>query len=128
VKEEVKKGGQTMKDLIEKTILLGVGAASMTREKLEALVGEFVKRGELTREEGQKLMEEASSRAMAEGAVVKGKAAGAYQEALQSMGIATAETVEALERRISVLEAKVYGEPPRFEEPATGFSSTTTEE
>ncbi len=128
MKEEAKKGGQAMKDLIERTVLLGVGAVSITKDKIEALVGEFVKRGELTKEEGQKLVEEATDRALVEGALLKDRATDSYQDALETMGIATTDSVEELERRIAVLEAKVYGQPPHFEEPATGFASTTTEE
>ncbi len=128
MKEEAKKGGQAMKDLIEKALLMGVGAASVTKEKIESLVDEFVKRGELTREEGQKLVEEASQRAKTESSSLMEKASETYQDTLHTLGIATAESVEEMERRIAVLEAKVYGKPSHVEEPPTGFSSTATEE
>ena len=125
--EEARKSSQAMKELIEKTVMMGVGAASITRDKVQALVDEFVKRGELTREEGQKLVEEASERAAVEGASIKEKATDTYQETLRTLGIATRESVEELDRRIAVLEAKVYGKRSEVEEPPTGFTSTTTE-
>lgn len=127
MKEDIQKSSQAMKDLIEKALLMGVGAASVTKDKVQALVDEFVKRGELTREEGQKLVEEASQRTTAEGANIKEKASETYQETLRTLGIATSESVEELDHRIAVLEAKVYGQQSPVEEPATGFSSTTTE-
>jgi polyhydroxyalkanoate synthesis regulator phasin len=125
--DEVKKSGMAMKELIERALLLGVGAASMTMEKIQSLVDEFVKRGQLTREEGQKLVEDMTERAKTESSGLKGKATETYQDTLQTMGIATRDSVDELERRIAVLEAKVYGKPSHVEEPRTGFSSTTTE-
>lgn len=122
------KSGIAMKDLIERTLLLGVGAASITLDKIQSLVDEFVKRGQLTREEGQKLVEDVAERAKVESTGLKGKAVETYQDTLQTLGIATMDSVDELERRIAVLEAKVYGKPSHVEEPRTGFSSTTTEE
>ncbi len=126
--DEAKKSSQAVKELIERILMMGVGAAAITRDKLQELVDEFVKRGELTREEGQKLMEEAGERAAAEGASIKEKASDTYQETLRTLGIASREAVEELDRRIAVLEAKVYSKQSPVEEPPTGFSSTTTEE
>jgi polyhydroxyalkanoate synthesis regulator phasin len=122
------KSGMAMKDLIERTLLLGVGAASITLDKLQSLVDEFVKRGQLTREEGQKLVEDVAERAKVESTGLKGKATETYMDTLQTLGIATRDSLDELERRIAVLEAKVYGKPSHVEEPRTGFSSTTTEE
>lgn len=42
-----------MKNLIRKSILLGIGAASMTKEKIDELVGEFVKKKAITTKEGE---------------------------------------------------------------------------
>jgi polyhydroxyalkanoate synthesis regulator phasin len=117
-----------MADLIERVFLLGIGAASLTKEKVDDLVDELVKRGQMTREEGQKLVEKASGAAREEGANVSGKFSEAYQDALRGMGIATREHIDELERRIAVLEANVYGKPSRVEEPGTGFVATQTEE
>lgn len=122
------KSGLAMKDLIERTLLLGVGAASMTLDKIQSIVDEFVKRGQLTREEGQKLVEDVAERAKVESTGLKGKATETYLDTLQTLGIATRDSLDELEHRIAVLEAKVYGKPSHVEEPRTGFSSTTTEE
>lgn len=115
-------------DLLKRVLMLGIGAASLTREKIEALVDELVKKGELTREEGREMVEKATGRAREEGATIKEKFSETYQDALGSMGVATSEQVGELERRITVLEARVYGKAERFEESQTGFTSTTTEE
>ncbi len=115
-------------DLMEKVLLLGVGAASLTKEKVDELTDELVKRGQMTREEGQAFIKEASGRAQEEGANIKEIASDAYQETLRAMGVATRDHVDDLDRRLTVLEAKVYSKPLRVEEPQTGFTVTPTEE
>lgn len=47
-----------MKDFLEKAVNLGLGALVVTREKVEAVVDELVKKGEVGQEEGEKLVKE----------------------------------------------------------------------
>ena len=114
--------------LIEKVLLLGIGAASLTREKIVELSDELVRRGQMTREEGQKFVDDAVNRAEQEGSQMADRVGDAYQDTLRAMGIASRDYIEELERRITVLEAKVYGKPSRIEEPQRGFVVTPTEE
>ncbi len=114
--------------LIEKILLLGIGAASLTREKINELIDEMVRRGQLTREEGQKIVDQAVSKGESEGSRAADRFSDAYQDTLRAMGIASRGYVDELERRIAVLEAKVYGKRARVEEPDTGFVVTRTEE
>lgn len=115
-------------DLMEKVLLLGVGAASLTKEKIDELTDELVKRGQMTREEGEQFVREATDRAREGGASIKEMASDTYQDTLRALGLAPREELEELERRLTVLEAKVYGKPLRVEEPQTGFVITETEE
>lgn len=115
-------------ELMEKVLLLGVGAASLTRDKIDDLVNELVKRGQMTREEGEVFIRDASGRARAESVNIKEMATDTYQDTLRAMGVATRDHVDELDRRISVLEAKVYGTPSNLEESQTGFVATPTEE
>lgn len=117
-----------MSDMFKRVMLLGIGAAQLTREKAEELIEELVKKGQLTADEGRDMVEEATGKVKEEGLNIKEKALDTYQDTLKAMGIATREHIEELDRRIDVLEAKVYGKQSRVEEPATGFSSTITEE
>ena len=117
-----------LSDMFEKVFLLGVGAASLTKEKIQDLVDELVKRGQLTKEEGEELLDKAAGSAREQGTSIVEKASDTYQDTLRLMGIAAREQIEQLEHRMSVLEAKVYGKPMRVEEPQTGFMITPTEE
>lgn len=42
-----------MKELIKKSVLLGLGAASLTKEKVDKLVAEFVRRKAITTKDGK---------------------------------------------------------------------------
>lgn len=117
-----------MSDMLERVFLLGVGAASITREKVQELVDELVKKGQLTKEEGEALLDKTAERAREQSVNIKEMASDAYQDTLRTMNIARQEQIEELEHRIAVLESKVYGKPARTEEPQAGFVITPTED
>lgn len=111
-------------EMFQRVMLLGIGAASLTREKVEELVNDLVEKGRITAEEGRQLLDETTDKARKEGLNIKEMASDTYLDALRAMNVATRESVEEIERRLDVLEAKVYGKQSRVEEPASGFSST----
>ena len=115
-------------DMLQRVFLLGVGAATLTIEKIQELVDELVKKGQLTKEEGEALLENAAERAREQSVSLKETASDTYQDTLRAMGIASREEIEELQHRISVLEAQVYGKLTRIDEPQTGFVVTPTEE
>ena len=45
-----------MLDSIKTTILAGLGAATFAQEKLKSTIDELVKKGELSREQGEKIL------------------------------------------------------------------------
>lgn len=47
-----------MFDIIRKSLLIGVGAVAFTEEKIQEIVGEFVKKGEISQKEGDSLLHE----------------------------------------------------------------------
>lgn len=117
-----------MNEMFQKVMLLGIGAASMTREKIEELINDMVEKGKLTADEGKEMLEQTTEKAKRESSNIKEMAADTYQDALRAMNLASRDSVADLERRLEVLEAKVYGKQSRVEEPASGFSSTMGEE
>ncbi len=47
-----------MSNLIKKTILTGLGLASLTKEKAEKITNDLIKEGEVSKSEGAKLVKE----------------------------------------------------------------------
>ncbi len=52
-----------MIDLIKKALLTGIGVASLTKEKIDELSKELIKKGQLSEQEGQQFVEEMINRA-----------------------------------------------------------------
>ena len=51
-----------MIDLLKKTLLTGIGAVALTKEKIEAIATEFVEKGKITEQEGKALVEDLVAR------------------------------------------------------------------
>jgi polyhydroxyalkanoate synthesis regulator phasin len=54
---------RTMIELIKKAVLTGIGVASLTKEKMEEISKEFIKKGKLSEEEGENLVADMLKRA-----------------------------------------------------------------
>lgn len=93
-----------MIDSIKKTLLAGVGAAVVSKEKVEAVLGDLVRQGKVTSAEAREVAEklvaegrrEAEMRSQELGEKLKGAFAGIDQRAQQRL--------DALEARVAALE------------------------
>jgi polyhydroxyalkanoate synthesis regulator phasin len=104
---EARSGGQSIRDLIERTFLIGVGAAAFTKDRVQELVEEFVKRGELSSEEGRDLVDSLVARSRDEARSAMKRADSSLQGALRDFGIITRRELEDLETRVRQLEHRV---------------------
>ncbi len=106
-----------MIDLIKKSLLVGAGAAAVTKEKVEEALGDFVREGKVTAadarvmadkivEQGRREFDEACTRL---GGKLKDLTAKAEQSTLARL--------EALEQRVRVLEERAVVPPTRAGEP-----------
>jgi poly(hydroxyalkanoate) granule-associated protein len=99
--------GLSMIELIRRGILLGLGALSLTHEKAKSFVDEMVKRGEVTKDEGVKLVEEILDRAKEQERRINEKISDEIRKAIDSLGVASKEDVARLEKRIEELGKKI---------------------
>jgi polyhydroxyalkanoate synthesis regulator phasin len=100
----------TPKDAIERTMLLSLGAAQLTREKAEAVVSDFVKRGQIQADEGKQIVERVMTRARGEGAPtsgVAGRLEDAVRALMREMGIASRAQTAELEMRLAEVEHRL---------------------
>jgi len=93
--------------LIERTFLVGVGAAAFTKDRAQELVEEFVRRGQLSSEEGRDMVDKLVARSRDEARSAMKKADSSLQGALRDMGLFTKRDVEDLETRIRQLEHRI---------------------
>jgi len=96
-----------MIELIRKAVMLGLGAISLTHEKAKSFVDEMVKRGEVTKDEGVKLVEEILDRAKEQESRINEKINVEIRKAIDSLGVASKEDVARLEKRIEELGKKI---------------------
>lgn len=99
--------GQGIRDLIERTFLVGVGAAALTKDRVQGLVDEFVRRGQLSREEGRDMLDNLVSRSRAEAQSALKKADSSLQGTYKDMGLTTRRDFEDLDFQIRQLEHRV---------------------
>lgn len=104
---------QSFRELLEKTFLLGIGAAAITKDRIQELVDEFVRRGQLSGEEGRDMVERLATRSKEEARSVLKRADSSLQSALRELGFVTkkdfdelALRLEQLEHRLSLLEVE----------------------
>ena len=99
--------GQSIRDLIERTFLIGVGAAAFTKDRVQDLVEEFVRRGELSGDEGREMVDRLVARSRDEARSAVKRADSSLQGALRDFGITTRRDLEDLEMRVRQLEHRL---------------------
>lgn len=105
---EAKTGsGQSFKDLIERTFLIGIGAAAFTKDRIQELVEEFVSRGQLSGEEGREMVDNLIARSREEARSALKRADVSLQGAYRDLGITTKRELEDLQLRLRQLEHRV---------------------
>ena len=94
-----------MSDLMQKMFLAGLGAVALTKEKVEALVEDLVKRGEITKKDQSKILNEML------GSVEKGKQEikefvhKEMEKALKILDIPTRSEFEELKKKVNARPA-----------------------
>ena len=93
-----------MFNLLKKMIWLGAGLAVMTTEKIEAVVAELIKKGQLSEKEGKELAAELVARSMKAKKELGEKVEKIMSDTLQKLNIPTRKDVEELKTRLERLE------------------------
>ena len=97
--------------ILKKTVLAGIGFASLTRQKAEELADYLIKSGELSQSEKKEavleLLAKAEAKAEAGAAQAKDKIGREVEKARKSLGVAKTSEIEALTKRVEALGRKV---------------------
>lgn len=99
-------------DIVEQVFLLGLGAASLTKEKVEKTVDGLIERGRIDREEGRRLAEELTERGAEEKRAMSRALRDEVHKALEAGEIATKSDVRRLEAEIAEIRGHL-GMPQR---------------
>jgi polyhydroxyalkanoate synthesis regulator phasin len=106
-----------MIDLIKKTLLAGVGAAVITKEKVEDTLDDYVRQGKVKAEDAKIIASKIAEQGRKEFEDVSQTLAAKIQDLASRGGDKTDPRITALEQRIRDLEAKLATPPTRAGEP-----------
>lgn len=96
-----------MLDTLERLILLQIGAAAVTRERVQEAVNRLVEQGRMEREEGRTIVEDILTRARERSTGARSLIDASVQQGLRGVGLPTREAYEDLLFRIEQLEHRV---------------------
>ena len=91
-----------MSDLIKKTILVGLGALSLTREKAEEITKDLIKRGEVAKIEEAKFVKDLMKRAEKSRVEIEK----IIEKTLVKLNVPTRKEFDALKTKINKLSKK----------------------
>jgi polyhydroxyalkanoate synthesis regulator phasin len=99
------------RDAVEQAILTSVGAAALTKDRVEGIVADLVARGYLGVEEGRSMVTRLVARVMGDGPPAQtgllGRLEGGAQSAFRELGLATENDVDDLRVRLAELERRL---------------------
>lgn len=106
-----------MIDLIKKTLLAGVGAAVVSKEKIEETLGDIVKQGKLSASDAKIVAGKLAEQGRVEFEQTSKNLSEKIKEYTARSDAELAAKVAELETRVAVLEKKLTEEPNRSSEP-----------
>jgi polyhydroxyalkanoate synthesis regulator phasin len=94
-------------DTLERLILLQIGAAAVTRERVQEVVNRLIEQGRMEREEGRAVVEDVVTRARERSTGARGLIDASVQQGLRGVGVPNREVYEDLLFRLEQLEHRV---------------------
>lgn len=96
-----------MIDAIKKTMLAGVGAAVITKDKVEEALSDWVEKGKVSADEARDMATRVAGQGRQEFETASRDVKQAIKELLEKAGVGQKDRVEALEKRLLALEIEV---------------------
>ena len=96
-----------MFETLERLILLQIGAAAVTRERVQEVVNRLIEQGRIEREEGRTVVADVLSRARERSSGARGLVDASVQQSLRGAGVPNRDSYEDLLFRVEQLEHRV---------------------
>ncbi|GAB6082499.1 hypothetical protein JCM30471_14130 [Desulfuromonas carbonis] len=100
-----------MIELLEKTLLAGMGALSLSQKKAEELIQELKQRFDVSEEEGKVLLSRLQENARENQQKLEELARGEVRLACERMGVVTHEEFDKLAKKVAQLEKQLKSTP-----------------
>ncbi|MGA7721138.1 MAG: hypothetical protein WCA84_08165 [Ignavibacteriaceae bacterium] len=96
-----------MLDILKKSIYLGLGIATVTKEKVESLVDDLIEKGQLSTDDKSKTVQEILDNLDKSETDFKKKTFAVVNEAVNSLETSTQKDIEELKKLVSDLDKKI---------------------
>ena len=96
-----------MKELLKNVVYAGVGAAFLTRDKVEELRGELVNKGKLSKDEGKEFVDELLKKSDAAKDQLDLWLTRQVEDRVKQLNLATSDEVADLRRKIEELQVAI---------------------
>lgn len=93
-----------MDEYTRKLALLGIGIAALTREKAEEIVSELVETGDLSEDDGKKMVKDLMSSSSKHKSALEKKIEDEVKKAAEKLNLASKDDIKRLEKKIAALE------------------------
>jgi polyhydroxyalkanoate synthesis regulator phasin len=103
--EEVRR--RPFRDMLQKVLFAGIGAAALTRDEVEAFVNRMVQRGDIPESEAEAVVEDVMATSKKQAARLDAEVDKRVKAALKQSDIPTTEDIEDLNAKIAALQRKV---------------------
>jgi polyhydroxyalkanoate synthesis regulator phasin len=94
-----------MKEFMRKSMLFGIGLATLTREKIEEAVDELIKKGEMTEKEGKDAIDDLVKKSKAMSDELAEKVEKMVADALRKLNIPTRDEFLQLKEKVEQLDS-----------------------
>lgn len=88
-------------------VKMGLGAMSIAKEKVEGLVDEAMKQGDLSKEQGEKFLQDLKNRVESKSQNIDKIIKDEIHAQLKELGLATKEDIASLRREITALKRAI---------------------
>lgn len=95
-----------MLETSRKLLLAGIGVAVLTKEKIEGIVRELIKQGEISKEEGMKLVKEVLQKGEEMQKTLEAKIDVGIDKAMRRLNIPTRKEIQELREKLEKLIKK----------------------
>ena len=96
-----------MKDLLKNVVYAGVGAAFLTKDKIEELSGELVNKGKMTKDEGKEFVDELIKKSESAKDQLDLWITRQVEERIKQLNLATSDEVADLRRLVEELQVAI---------------------
>jgi len=95
-------------DVIKKGTMLGLGLATLTKEKAEEFAGEMIKKGEVSKAEGGKIVKDLMDKARDAEKNLTSKISDEISKTLAKAGLVSKKEFDSLAKQVTSLEKKIH--------------------